>query len=377
MIDYLKSLFTKRIRYGLGYILTLFFSILLALSLGAVIMLLLGYSPIECYAELIRGAFGSARVFGDTVAKSLTLCVTGLAMAVAARAGMFNVGGEGQLYLGAMAAAITGFVCAGAPPFLALALAIISAMAAGGLYAFIPAILKAKLKISEVITTIMLNTAAISFCVYLANGPLKTSETGIASGTPAIDPAFRLGTLIPLSNLTQSLFITIALCLLVWYATKRTTAGYELNLVGQNPRFASYMGIKTDKIAVWAMVISGAMCGLVGMFEVYGIHGRFVETVSMDFYFDGMLVAMIMRYNPVGIILMSLFFGALKIGSGAMELNMGISSEIILIVQSIIIFFMAAENGITRIIRNGVTNRARRRRKLFDATAAKKTDREE
>lgn len=374
MTDYIKSLFTKRVRYSLSYILTLFASIVFALILGAVIMLVLGYNPLACYAELIRGAFGSLRVFGDTIAKSITLCVTGLAMAVAARAGMFNVGGEGQLYLGAMAAATVGFVFFGASPVLIIPLAIICAMAAGGLYAFIPAILKTKLNISEVITTIMLNTVAISFCIYLANGPLKTTETGIASGTPAIDPAFRLQTLIPLSNLTHSLFITIILCVIVWYIMQRTTTGYELKLTGQNPRFASYMGIKTDKLALWAMILSGAMCGLVGMFEVYGIHGRFVETVSMEFYFDGMLVAMIMRYNPIGIMLMSLFFGALKIGSGAMELNMGISSEIILIVQSIIIFCMAAENGITAQLHKLRTKIKTNR--LMKSEAAKKGDRE-
>lgn len=351
MFENIKSIFTKRVRYNTGYILTLIFAIVLALTLGAVIMLILGYNPIACYGELIRGAFGSWRVFGDTLAKSITLMVTGLAMAVAARAGMFNVGGEGQLYLGAMAAAIVGFGCAGWPPFMVIPVAVIAAMAAGGAYAFIPAILKTKLKISEVITTIMLNTAAISFCTYLINGPLKTTEAGLASGTPAIDPAFRLSKLIPLSNLTTGLFMAVILGIIVWYLMQRSTAGYEWKMTGQNPSFASYMGFKTDRIAIMSMVLSGAMCGLVGLFEVYGIHGRFVETVSVEFYFDGMLVAMIMRYNPIGIMLMSLFFGALKIGSGAMELNSGLSSEIILIVQSIIIFFMAAEGGIRKIFR--------------------------
>jgi simple sugar transport system permease protein len=118
------------------------------------------------------------------------------------------------------------------------------------------------------------------------------------------------------------------------------------------------MGIPAGKLAIGAMVLSGALCGIVGLLEVYGIHRRYVETLSTGFYFDGMLVAMIMRYRPLGIILMSLFFGALKIGSSAMELNAGISSELVLIVQSIIIFFMAAQGGIMRSLRE---KRERRR----------------
>lgn len=357
MKELLTRLF-KRQKYGADYLLSLSVSIIAALLLGAVIMLLTGFDPLRGYGELIKGAFGSPRVFGNTLAKTVTLCITGLAMAVAARAGMFNVGGEGQLYLGAIAAAITGFAFAGLPKALGILTALLAAVLAGGAYALIPALLKVKLKVNEVITTIMLNSAAIYFCVYLANGPFKTTETGIASGTPSIDPAYRFAKLVPLSNLTESILIAAVVAFLVWYIMMKTSAGFEAKLTGQNRRFAFYSGIRTDRLAILSMVASGMMCGLVGSFEVYGIHGRFVETVSAGFYFDGMLVAMIMRYDPVGIIFMSLFFAALRIGGSAMELNVGVSSELILVIQSIIIFFMAAESGIAGNIK------ARRARKL-------------
>ena len=142
---------------------------------------------------------------------------------------------------------------------------------------------------------------------------------------------------------------------------RKTTAGFEMKLTGYNERFARFSGIKAGKLAIWSMVASGAICGLVGMFEVFGLHKRFVTTVSNEFYFDGMLVAMIMRYQPLGIILMSLFFGVLKVGATAMEGDVGISSELILIVQSIIIFFMAAEQGIMNSI---LARRARKRAAL-------------
>ncbi|HWR19334.1 MAG TPA: ABC transporter permease [Clostridia bacterium] len=356
---------TKK-RIDKGYLLSLFLSVSAALLLGAVIILLTGHNPLEAYAELVRGSFGLSRAIGNTLAKTVTLAITALATAVGARAGIFNVGGEGQLFLGGMAAAMTGVLLSGIPAALAIPLAFLTACAAGGLYALIPALLKVKLKVNEVITTVMLNSVAIYFCTYLANGPLKTSEKGIAAGTPAIEASFRFFKLIPLSDLTSGVFYAAGIALIVWYVMSRTATGYEMKLTGQNRRFAFFSGLPVDRITILAMVASGAMCGAVGMFEVYGIHGRFMESISKDFYFDGMLVAMIMRYEPVGILLMSVFFAALKIGGSAMELNTGISSELILVIQSIIIFFMAAESGITASIKE---KRARRISKQERKTA--------
>lgn len=358
MKAWLRALLPKRQSLPSGYLFSLTVSVLLALLVGALIMAVTGYSPAEGYTALVRGAFGTRRAFGNTLAKTVTLAMTGLAMAVAAQAGIFNVGGEGQLYLGAMASALVGAQLTGWSPWIVIPLAFLSAMAAGGLFALLPGWLKVKLKVNEVITTIMLNSAAIYFCSYLANGPLRTADKGIAAGTDAIDAAFIFPRLIPLSNLTNSILYAAVLALFCWYLMKRSTVGYEMKLTGQNGRFARYMGIKTDKLMLWSIVLSGALCGVVGLFEVYGLHRRFITTISSEFYFDGMLVAMIMRYDPVGIVLMSVFFAALKIGGTAMELNVGISSELILIVQSIIIFFMAAENGIAAAIRE---RRARKR----------------
>lgn len=362
MKEMILALLPKRQKLGLSYLISLLVSVLLALLLGALVMWATGFSPISCYGALIKGAFGAKRAMGNTLAKAVTLSMTGLAMAVSAQAGVFNVGGEGQLYLGGMAAAIAGAALGGWSPWIAVPLAFLSAMAAGGLYALLPGWLKVRLKVNEVITTIMLNSAAIYFCGYLANGPLRTADKGIAAGTNAIDPAFAFPKLIPLSNLTTSVLYGAGLALLCWYLMKRSTLGYEMKLTGENPRFARYMGIRSDKLMLWSMVISGALCGLVGLFEVYGLHKRFIPTLSSDFYFDGMLVAMIMRYDPVGIVIMSLFFAALKIGGTAMELNVGISSELILIVQSIIIFFMAAESGIAGMLRQRRANGRTRRR---------------
>ncbi len=349
----------KRIKLDRRYLASLGISVLLALILGAIIMLLTGNDPLGAYYELLRGAFGSKRAIGNTLAKTITLCMCGLATAVGARGGIFNVGGEGQLYLGGMAAAIMGFLLAGISPVIAIPVALLAAMLVGGLYALIPGLLKVKWKVNEVIVTVMLNSAAVYFCSYLVNGPLKTQEYGIVAGTTSIDPSFRFFKLIPLSDLSASIFYAAVIAFLVWFIMQRTSAGFEMKLTGENQRFAFFTGLKTDRITLLCMLASGAICGVVGMFEVYSIQGRFVETLSKDFYFDGMLVAMIMRYQPAGIVAMSVFFAALKVGGSAMELNTGVSSELILVIQSIIIFFMAAESGI----------RAELTRKRADRTA--------
>ena len=344
-----------------AYLLSLAISVALALLVGAGIMLATGHDPIAGYGAMLSGALSSQRAIGDTLAKSATLCLTGLATAVAAQAGIFNVGGEGQLYFGAMASALLGSLLSGESAIIAVPLCLLAAMVAGSLWALIPAWLKVRLEVNEVITTIMLNSVAIYFCAFLSNGPLKTSEQGIASGTAKIDPNFAFSRVINLSNLTTSIFLSLAIALFVWYLMKRTTTGYEMKVTGENERFAYYMGIPTAKLMLIGMVISGAICGLVGMFEVFGLHKRFIDSVSNEFYFDGMLVAMIMRYQPTGIILMSFFFGVLKIGGTGME-QMGIPNQTILIVQSIIIFFMAAERGIAESIEARRASRAARKR---------------
>ena len=358
MLKELKELLTfKRApKFNGGYLLSLLISIVLALLVGALIMFASGHNPIDGYAAMLSGALSTKRSIGDTLAKSATLCLLGLATAIGSLAGIFNCGGEGQLYFGAIAAAIVGANLGGLTPVLAIPLCLLAAMLAGALWALIPAWFKVRLKVNEVITTIMMNSIAIYFCAFLSNGPLKTTERGIASGTAKVDAAYMFKKLIPLSNLTASIFISAFVAFFIWYLMKKTTPGYEMKLSGENERFAKYMGINSAKLMLVGMLISGAICGLVGMCEVFGMHKRFTDSVSNGFYWDGMLVAMIMRYQPAGIIFMSFFFAILKIGGTGME-KIGIPSETITIVQSVIIFFMAAEHGISESFR---ANRVRK-----------------
>ena len=332
------------------YLIFLAAAILIAIVIGAILMLVTGYDPIEGYSAMIYGAFGSARMFGNTITKTITLCLTAMGMAVAAKAGMFNVGGEGQLFLGGLAATVTGICLQGAPAIIAVPCAFLAAMAAGGIYALIPAWLRVKINVSEVITTIMLNSVAIYVCKWLTNagGPLITHDKGVLGGTDAVPNAFAFSQLISKSNLSTSLFYAIVIAFLCWYFMQKTSVGLKMKVTGENTRFAFFSGLDTDKIMIWSMIASGAICGLVGMFEVYGYQHRFLDSISNEFYYDGMLVAMIVNYNPVGIIIMSFFFAIINIGATAMELNVGISSELAEILFAIIVFLMAAEGGIRK-----------------------------
>lgn len=346
-----------------GYFASLALSVGLALAAGAIIMWAAGYNPVEAYGALLQGATGcdtigefftelfTKRQFGNTMEYTMVLVLTGLACALGARAGIFNVGGEGQLYLGAIVSAYIGVLLSGCSAWLAIPAAALGAMAVGGAYAWIPGVLKVKLKVNEVITTIMLNSIAIYFCAYLSTGPWKTSQGNRVSGTDTLDASFQFTRLIKGSSLSTAIFAAAVIALLVWYVMSKTATGYSLKMTGQNRRFAFFSGLKVDTLTIGAMTISGAMCGLVGMFEVYGLKGNYQDGISNEFYFDGLLVAMIMRYSPVGIIFMSILFAVLRIGASGMELNAGVPGELYRIIQSVIIFFMAAQSGISAAVK--------------------------
>lgn len=352
-----------------GYFISLAASVILALLVGAVIMAITGHDPVKAYTALLQGATGcdnlkefftelfTKRQFGNTIEYAMVLFLTGLACALGARVGIFNVGGEGQLYLGAIVSAYIGVLLAGQSPILVILAAALGAMAVGGFYAWIPGVLKVKLKVNEVITTIMMNTIALYLCSYLSNGPWKTSMANRVSGTEQLAADVMFPKLIKGSNLTTAIFASVVIAFLVWYVMSKTTTGYEMKLVGQNPRFARFAGLGADKLTIGAMVISGMMCGLVGMFEVYGLKGNYQDGISQEYYFDGLLVAMIMRYKPVGIIVMSFGFAFLKIGAAGMELNAGVPGELYRIIQAVIIFFMAAQDGVLKGVKAWLAKR--------------------
>ena len=342
------------------YLASLVISVLLAFVIGGVILRLTGFDPFEAYGAMISGAFDSARHVGDFLEYAMVLCICGLACVLGARVGIFNVGGEGQLLLGAIFACQVGIWMDGMPPWIVIPAAALAAMIVGGLYAMIPGVLKVKVKVNEVITTIMLNTIAAYLCQYLAKGPWKNANKNMVAATEQLNAQYWFSGVIKRSSLTTAIFAAAVIAFIVWYVMEKTSTGYEMKITGQNPRFARFSGLKTDSIIIICMVISGAMCGLVGMFRVYGVEHLYRDSVSRDYYFEALMVAMIAQYRPVTVIFLSLFFAVLKIGAQGMEL-IGVPSQIYLIIQTVVIFFMAAESGITESMRRKKRRRIARR----------------
>lgn len=337
-----------------GYLISLLLSVVLAFVIGAVILAIAGFSPGKAYLAMLNGAFSSARHIGDLLEYAMVLCLCGLACVLGARVGIFNVGGEGQLLLGAIAACQVGVWLDGLTPWLVLPLAALAAMAVGGLYALIPGVLKVKVKVNEVITTIMLNTVAASFCQYLAKGPWKNANKNMVAATEQLNARYWFGGLIGGSNLSTAILAAAVLALVIWYVMQKTSRGYEMKLTGQNERFARFIGIRTSRLVLVCMLLSGALCGLVGMFRVYGAEHLFRDSISRDYYFEGLMVAMIARYQPLAVVFLSLFFAALKIGAQGMELAAGVPNQIYLIIQTVVIFLMAAESGLFGALQNRV-----------------------
>ena len=347
-------------RLNWGYLASLAVSVLLAFSIGAIILLAAGFSPVKAYAAMVGGAFSSARHIGDFLEYAMVLCLTGLACVLGTRAGIFNVGGEGQLLLGAVVGCQVGVWLSGLSAWIVLPAAALASMVTGGLYALIPGWLKVKVKVNEVITTIMLNTIAASLCQYLAKGPWKNPNKNMVAATAQLDPRYWFTKLIPGSNLSAAILAAAVITFLTWYVMQKTSVGYEMKLTGQNPRFAFFSGIKTDRIVIVCMVISGAMCGLVGMFRVYGAEHLYRSSISNQYYFEGLTVAMIAAYQPVTVIFLSFFFAILKIGAQGMELTAGVPNQIYLIIQTVIIFCMAAESGVFASLRAGAQRKKAR-----------------
>ncbi len=316
-------------------------SLLAALLVAALIILALGENPVTVYRALLFEPLSSLRTFGRVLEVLVPLLLSGLAVAVAFRAGVFNLGVEGQLYLGAFAAAWVGFTLA-APGFLQIPAAMAFGAIVGALYALIPALLRAYFNADEIVTTIMLNYVAFSLTNYLITGPFRPPDAGSAQ-SEAIALTAHLGRWLPPSRAHIGVFIALALAVLLYLLLYRTTIGYELRMAGANPRFAEYGGVSVRRTIIMAMIFSGLLAGLVGAVEVLGIQYRFRAGFSPGYGFDGITVALLARVEPLAIPLAALLFAALRAGASIVQLNTELGREVVDVLQAIIILFVTAE----------------------------------
>jgi simple sugar transport system permease protein len=324
-------------------------AVLLAALIGAVILLLSGANPLLAYGALLRGSFGSMTVLGRTLEKATPLVFSGLAVAFGFRGGLFNIGAQGQLLLGALTSAVVGFAVTGLPGIIHIPLALGAGALAGALYGAIPGALKTFRGAHEVIVTIMLNYIAINLTDYLADGPFKDVSPGnIVARTPPILESARIPSI---AGLPLGFIIAILVAILIWWLLWKTTFGFEIRTVGLNPHAARYAGVKVARTVILTMVISGLLAGLGGAVETQGVVGRYQPGFNVGLGFDGITIALLGKTHPFGVIPASLLVGAMKGGSNEMQFTAGVATQITDVIQALILFFVAADVIVRSLLR--------------------------
>jgi simple sugar transport system permease protein len=301
----------------------------------------------RAYDAFLFGALGRVNRWAVWIQDALSLIIVGLAIAVVFRARQFSLGAEGQLYLGALISGIVVLALGSSlPPLVMIPVALVAAMTAGFLWGMIPGILKAYLGANELVATLMLNTIAIRFYEFVLTFQLKPPQEGyIASENFA--PSGQLPVIVQGTQVTIAVFLVIAAVLAVWFLVTRTPLGYEIRMVGANLKFAAYGGINTRRTIMLSMAVSGIIAGLAGAHLSMGIHRQLLLNISLGLAFEGVVVALLARNNPLVIPFTGMLYAYLRAGAQFMERDANVSFEVVRIIQAVIILLITAEALVT------------------------------
>ena len=334
-------------KFDVGSWLIPIIAVFIALFIGGILIKLQGLDPIAAYKSLFKTAFGSIEGIGATLGKSTPLVLSGLAVAVGLRAGLFNIGAQGQLLSGSLAAAWAGITFDGLPGYIHIPVALIVGAFFGSVVAGISGLLKAYRGVHEVITTIMLNSIVMAIADYLASGRLR--EPGqFLTRTSEIAESARLPIF---GNLPSGFFIAVLLGIFIWWILGRTTSGFRIETVGRNRHAAWYSGISVKRTVVSAMAVSGAIAGLGGAVETLGITYRYSPAFNLGLGFDGITIALLGRVHPIGIIPGAILIGGMRAGAANMQFDAGVAPEIVDLLMALILLFVTAPL-ITRFFKN-------------------------
>jgi simple sugar transport system permease protein len=316
-----------------------------ALALGAVVIGVTGGNVAKAYQGLWEGSLGRPQSISDTLVWATPYIFGGLAVALAFKAGLFNIGVEGQIALGSLASVYVGYGVTGIPFPLHLILAVLAGTMAGALWGAIPGFLKARTGAHEVIVTIMLNYIAIQMTSFLVSGFMKDPNPLIANAqTPKILLSARLPPLLPdpVYRVHWGFVIAVLAAVGVWWLLRKSTLGFEIRTVGANPQAARYAGIAVGRTMVVAMALSGALAGLGASLEVVGLNFYHTAGFSVGYGFDSIAVALLGRSDPFGVLPSALLFGALRAGASRMQFLSQIPIDIINVIQALVLIFVAA-----------------------------------
>ena len=327
-----------------------FIATLAALGVGAVMLMVFDANPVVAYGALLEGAFGSTNAVADTLVKATPLLLVALGICIAFRGGVINIGGEGQLLLGAVASTLVGLANPNMPGYLLIPLALLVGFLAGGAWGAIPGLLKAYFNVNEILSTIMMNAIAVQGMNYLLRGPMidpvQLESASRIPQTARLSAAFDLPRLIP-TRLHLGTGLAIIAAFLVFIFLWRTVVGYRIRAVGLNPNASRYAGINVPRHIVLSMLLSGAFCGLAGAIQVYGLHHRmFTDGSATGFTgsagFNGIVVALFGQLHPLGAIPASFLFGALIVGANKLQRVMQVPSSFIIALNGLVVVFVVS-----------------------------------
>lgn len=334
---------TKDILFEVGRILI---GIIIALLVGLVIILFISEEPGEAFKFFLFGPFSSVRRIGNIIEMSIPLIFTGLAVSVVFQAREFNIGAEGQFFLGAVVATIIGIVLE-VPPIIHIPLVLLFSLLAGGSVGFISGYLKVQWGASELVSSLMMNYVCLKLGIYIINNFFLDTAAGALVSLPIRKTAW-LQQFIPSTRIHWGIFIVIAVVILVYYFLYFTKLGYALRMTGINEDFANYSGIKTTSVILFSHFLSGALAGLGGAVEILGIYRRFRWLALPGYGFDGIIIATMARNNPLYVPLAALFLAYIRNGADIMNRMSDVPSEIVSIIQALIILLVTAEALLSR-----------------------------
>ena len=322
---------------------TVFMTALIAVAACTGLMLVCGVSPAAAYQMIFQGIFGNLSGFCEIFIKAAPLILTGLGCAVAFKTGFFNIGAEGQFYMGAVTAAWIALSFPQVPGPARMVLALLLGFAAGGLWALVAAVMKARFGISEIIVTIMLNYIALNF-TGLAVRTFLMDPAGSVPQSARIEAGAAFKLLMPPTRLNAGIFIALAAVLAVWFLLEKTTFGYELKVVGFNRRAAKCNGISVMKNIVFSAFLSGGLAGLAGVIEVLGVQKKLLEGISSDCGYTAVLVALMASNHPAGVLVAAVGFAAMQIGANSMQRQLGIPSAIVNILTGLVVLLILGKS---------------------------------
>ena len=318
----------------------------LAAGIGLILVtaLLVSPRPLVALGDLFIGPIRNGYSFGNLISTAVLLTISGIGIAAAMSSGSFNLGGEGQAYLGALLPVLLILTFPGIPPFLGVPLAIAAGVSGGALMGWVSGFAREKLGADELISSYLAAGAVIPIIDYLIAVPLRDPESYLLS-TPKIPGQFRLELLLPPSQLTSALFAGLLLAAAWWFLNRFTLPGYELRLSGANPRFAGFAGIAVSGYRIGSMTASGALCGLAGALVSLGAYGAAVQGGTAGIGWNGIAVALIARYRPAMILPAALFFAYLTQGLSTAVMDSGVSFEMSLLLQAAVFIAITAGDG--------------------------------